>query len=53
MKFSRKYMYAAAAPLTIGGLLATTAALPASAAARPRAPAHRVRVDGAERTAPV
>jgi hypothetical protein len=39
MKFSRKYMYAIAAPLTIGGLLATTAALPASAAARP-APRH-------------
>jgi len=39
MKFSRKYMYAAAAPLTIGGLLATTAALPTSAAARP-APRH-------------
>ena len=37
MKLSRKTMYAAALPLTIGGLLATTAATQASAAVRPPA----------------
>lgn len=35
MKFSRKNLYAAAVPLTLGGLLATTAATQASAAVRP------------------
>ena len=35
MRVSRKMIYAAAAPLTLGGLLATTAATPASAAVRP------------------
>ena len=38
MRFSRKMIYAAAAPLTLAGLLATTAATPASAAVRPPAP---------------
>jgi hypothetical protein len=37
MKLSRKTMYAAALPLTIGGLLATTAATQASAAVHPPA----------------
>lgn len=39
MAFSRKrFLYAAAAPLTLGTLLATTAAAPASAHVRPPAP---------------
>jgi len=38
MRFSRKTIYAAAAPLTLAGLLATTAATPASAAVRPPQP---------------
>ena len=38
MRFSRKMIYAAAAPLTLAGLLATTAATPASAAVRPPLP---------------
>ena len=39
MSFSRKHLiYAAAAPLTLGALLATTAATPASAHVRPPAP---------------
>ena len=43
MKFSRKHMYAAALPLTVGGLLATSAAaLPASAAVRHPAPPRHV-----------
>jgi len=35
MRFSRKVIYAAATPLTLAGLLAITAATPASAAVRP------------------
>ena len=39
MAFSRKHLiYAAAAPLTLGALLATTAAVPASAHVRPPPP---------------
>ena len=38
MWFSRKMIYAAATPLTLGGLLATTAATSASAAVRPPLP---------------
>lgn len=38
MRFSRKMIYAAAAPLTVAGLLATTAATPASAHVRPPLP---------------
>jgi hypothetical protein len=38
MRFSRKMIYAAATPLTLAGLLATTAATPASAAVRPPLP---------------
>ena len=36
MRFSRKMIYAAATPLTLAGLLATTAATSASAAVRPQ-----------------
>lgn len=53
MAFSRKHLiYAAAAPLTLGALLATTAAVPASAHVRP--PTHpRVAVGSMELGSPL
>ena len=52
MAFSRKHLiYAAAAPLTLGALLATTAAVPASAHVRP--PAPRVAVGSMELGSPL
>ena len=51
MSFSRKHLiYAAAAPLTLGALLATTAGHPASAHGPP-APRRGSRLDGAGRRA--